>query len=454
MRLNESQPRPVRVLMRIAFVIACAMTPGLAATGASGQPAQIVSEFHLSVPGMNAPPETTKPLLAWTRPTTIAPGNRLLGYIVEVARDEQFLTNRQVFQAGPDHAPSFSFKQELEPGVRYYWRVFAVTTTDPNQTLAQCVQSRNCNEVQSREVFNFRTAFSPFSRLESAGFTLQRTRTGDKATEGAQFGFSRNLTSEIKPDQERTTYTADFALIWDSPRFYRSGDSRVFIIPQLYVEGKLNNQNNKAEDAWRFGGAAVMVTDFSDRSNLSKCKVIDGLYMSFGAKHESTQDFETKKFVTESMVAPTSRLLGMGVAMPGTDCGRGRPEDKQPIQIMWQPFFEFHYGRTIRLGESMEVKDNVLRLVPRIRVDLFLNKVRDVLGIHQALLYVEDTYYNLPLEDGANTHNLFVTGFEFRVISNFGFGLIYKKGSSAPKFEYGNTFAGTLTVRFGKAKQL
>jgi hypothetical protein len=196
----------------------------------------------------------------------------------------------------------------------------------------------------------------------------------------------------------------------------------------------------------------VIVSNLSTRED-STCGLIVGAYMTVGTNHECTQDFETKKFVTDVMITPTSRLLGMGVAVPSTSCGRAGASNRFPVQITWRPYLELHYGHTIRPGTSVEVKETVLRLVPRIRVDAYLYAIRDRLNIQQVLFYVDNTYCRLPLEDVAKSHNLFVGGLEFLIVPNFGFGLTYKKGSSAPKVEYGNTFGGALTVRFGTARR-
>ena len=408
-----------------------------------------ISEFLLSVPGVNAPPESLRPLVAWTE-AEVKPPHKLLGYIVEVATDAGFTQNREVFEVAAD-TTSFTFKRDLSPGTRYFWRVFALASSAPSETLATCLASRACTEMRSKldgAERSFTTVRGPFGWLEALGLTLQRTRAGDKATEGAQFAFLRKLSEKKTPDEELSTYTADFAVILNAKQIYRSSENRLFVIPQFYVEGKLTSQENKAEDALRFGGAAVIVSNFAPRKD-SSCGLIDGAYMTVGAKHESTQDFETKKFVTDVMITPTSRLLGMGVAVPSTNCGRARASDRLPVQITWRPFLELHYGRTIKPGTSAEVKETVLRLVPRIRVDAYLHAIRDRLSIQQVLFYVDNTHYRLPLEDVAKSHNLFVSGLEFLIVRNFGFGFTYKKGSSAPKFEYGNTFGGTLTVRFG-----
>jgi len=45
---------------------------------------------------------------------------------------------------------------------------------------------------------------------------------------------------------------------------------------------------------------------------------------------------------------------------------------------------------------------------------------------------------------------MFSSGFTLQMTNNFGFGLTYKNGESAPKFKRVNTFGGVLTIRFGK----
>ncbi|HEY0730575.1 MAG TPA: hypothetical protein VGD38_20990, partial [Pyrinomonadaceae bacterium] len=71
------------------------------------------------------------------------------------------------------------------------------------------------------------------------------------------------------------------------------------------------------------------------------------------------------------------------------------------------------------------------------------------LKIANSDFFFENTFYYLPKDQLKKRHNFFTSGFEVFVIKNFGFGLTYKHGESAPKFKPIHSFGGTLTVRFG-----
>jgi hypothetical protein len=59
------------------------------------------------------------------------------------------------------------------------------------------------------------------------------------------------------------------------------------------------------------------------------------------------------------------------------------------------------------------------------------NAIARALNIAQVFLYVDDTFYALPLEE-QSTHNYFVSGFEFDISENIGVGLTYKNGEPSP----------------------
>jgi hypothetical protein len=142
------------------------------------------------------------------------------------------------------------------------------------------------------------------------------------------------------------------------------------------------------------------------------------------------------------MLTPSSRLLAIGDTRPN--------DPAAPLEFRWRPYFYLDVGHTIKKGMSSETDDTVLRFVPRARAELFLNCISQKLHFHQTLLYADDKFYRLPLENGAQTHNFFVSGLEFDINKNFGFAMTYKVGKEAPKFERVHTFGGAFTIRFGK----
>jgi hypothetical protein len=90
-----------------------------------------------------------------------------------------------------------------------------------------------------------------------------------------------------------------------------------------------------------------------------------------------------------------------------------------------------------------------LRLIPKIRATLYTRALSRALKIADSDFYAENTFYYLPEDQLKKRHNFFTSGFEVLFIKNFGFGLTYKNGESAPVFNRINTFGGILTVRFG-----
>jgi hypothetical protein len=169
-------------------------------------------------------------------------------------------------------------------------------------------------------------------------------------------------------------------------------------------------------------------------------KFIDSLYFELGGNLESDQSFDTRKLMSRFYVSPSSRLLAIGTAT-------GHVE--RLGQFIWRPSFEFNAGHTFQKGDSAETGKTVLRLVPRVRMTLYTRGLSRLLKIANSDFYVENTFYYLPKDQMKKSHNFFSSGFELLFIKNFGFGVIYKNGESAPKFRRVNTFGGVLTVRFG-----
>jgi hypothetical protein len=291
---------------------------------------------------------------------------------------------------------------------------------------------------------SFITTLDPFQPLTKRNFSLQRRVDSKDATEGAQFSF-------LKTFDRKTVFSTDFAFFWDSPSI-RFKKNRGFLWFRPAVEGKLTSDDSLAEDAWRFSGSAVIdynlmdvKTDahnrFESGTNLEvPRKLIDSLYFEVGGNLESDQGFDTKKLSSRFYFSPSSRLLAIGTATGDID---------SPVQFIWRPSIEFNAGHTFKVGDSKEIENTVLRLVPKFRMTLYTRSLSRLLRVANSDFFVDNTFYYLPKERFKTKHNFFTAGFELFVVKNFGFGLTYKNGESAPKFNMVRSFGGSLTVRFG-----
>ncbi|MCA1631441.1 MAG: hypothetical protein LC785_12950 [Acidobacteria bacterium] len=398
-----------------------------------GALAQGTPEFFLSRPVDRKSDESVQPTLAWTEDRN----GKATKYIVEVATDPTrkpdgtFVNPVFTKEVDPKGVAGQSITlgedEKLQPGVTYFWHVLARYAPGGGgaNLLQPARRGRDKNDL-SPEPRTFHTVFNIFARLENKGFTLQRTVAGDDATEGAQFSFLRSF-------NKGTVYSTTFALIHnhDFPL-----QSTWAFSSQFSVEGALTSDESESEDAWRFRGGLIM--DHGGKSLES----LRGFYLSLAAKMEADQDFETKKLAFEGLFVPTIASLNMG-ATSNSDASKS-------VQFRWRPYFGIDAGHTFRRGDSSETESTILRLAPRVRPVLYLNFLRNALGIKSTYLYADNTFYYLPLENTKRRHNFFVSGFNFDVSPNFGFGLTYKNGESAPKFKRVNTLGGVLTVRFGK----
>ena len=434
--------------------------------------------FILSAPVDRKTNESVKPTLAWTQDMTAVKNYTVTKYIVEIATnparnaDGTFVTpvfRKEVDPKGRSgQGIALTEDEKLTPGVRYYWHVLAryipdggssvgdaptkylprggtlvmpATTTPPTPPTHyrpagsaadvplpdQLLQlSKSDRGATSEEPRTFHTVYLVLQRLADNGFTLQRAFAGTDATEGAQFSVLRTF-------NKNTVFSTNFALIHrhDFPIQSTWAVSSLFA-----VEGALTSDDSEAEDAWRFRGGVVL-----DRGGRSRDS-LRGFYLSLAGKMEADQDFETRKLTFEGLFTPTVSTLYIG-APPKTDTGGA-------VQFRWRPYLGIDAGHTFRRGESSETNDTILRFVPRVRATLYLNFLRDALGIAETYVYADNTFYFLPLEDTKRKHNFLVSGFNFDISPNFGFGLTYKNGESAPKFKRVHTLGAVFTVRFGQ----
>lgn len=272
-----------------------------------------------------------------------------------------------------------------------------------------------------------------FEALSHSGFTLKRALSGPDKGEAAAFSFLRTAGKD-------TVFTADFALSW-SPRGSRFEFDPFDLSLQTSVEGKLTSDESEAEDAWRLRASII-----GDTSQLG---IFDSTYTSLSAKFESDQDLDTQKLTGELLFTPTLRRIALGKGWPPALLDpSGRVKRYPPLQFLWRPFIGLDVGHTVDKGESAETEDTVLRLIGRGRAQILLNFFAQAMGLREASIFVDNTFYFLPLEDKDDTHNFLVAGLQFQVTKDVTIGLTYKVGEEAPNFEKIETFGATIGIRF------
>lgn len=441
-------------------------SPGAASNAGTSTPASsapvIAPSFSLGSPVNGRTNLPVEPALTWSRDRLngsfqIDPPYVLKKFRVVVARDRELRDEVFTKDVTPASAPvriselspngvqsieTSVAVDELEPGTTYYWQVYAVYSPkgQPDTALEEPARMPN---GEARPGY-FITATDPFTPLTKRNFSLQRTVDSTDPTEGAQFSFLKTIGG-------KTVFSTDFAFFWDSPSM-RFANNRGFLWFRPAVEGKLTSDDSTAEDAWRFSGSAVLDYNLIDLDTNSHNrmttnaalsaprKLIDSLYFEFGGNVESDQGFDTKKLSSRVYFSPSSRKLAIGWATGDVD---------SPIQFVWRPSVEFNYGHTFEAGDSAETGKTIVRLVPKVRMTFYTRALSRALKIANSDFFFENTFYYLPKDQFKKRHNFFTSGFEVFVIKNFGFGLTYKHGESAPKFKPIHSFGGTLTVRFG-----
>src|SRR5207249_1433740 len=112
------------------------------------------------------------------------------------------------------------------------------------------------------------------------------------------------------------------------------------------------------------------------------------------------------------------------------------PAARPPLQLRWRPFLGIEGGDTIKRGASKE-KDEVFRVEPRLRVEIYLNVVRSLLRLSDVSVFADNKTFVLPLVRASQrTQNFFVGGIEVLFTENVGVQFLYKLGEDAPKFEH------------------
>lgn len=397
------------------------MAGSTTASAQSAPTVQALPRFELATPGDNLTNESVHPTLSWTEDLNPAPRPTIERYIVEISHEKDFDPSSVVYkneEVEPQpHPLSILYpipEGSLQPGITYYWRVFAVYAPSSSSPPAQ--------QIAVNAPFSFTTARSLFQRFSDKGFRLQRAVEGPDAGKGAEFSVLRTLGKD-------SVYTADFALIYNHRP---SPTSRTSVAFQTSVEGKLTSDESEQEDAWRLRAGAVF-----DR--WLQPDTLSLMHLSLGGKFESDQDFDVKKLSFETLFTPAFPDLFIGVITP--------LHTASPLQFMWRPFLSVDAGGTIKRGSSGESENTIFRLMPRVTARLKLNFLNKILKLHQVYLWMDNTFYYFPLESETE-RNFFTCGLEFEVTEHIGLGITYKNGESAPRFNRIHTLGGTISISF------
>jgi hypothetical protein len=397
-------------LLVLIFVAVPAMTVQ-SQTGSAKLPPP---SFLLSVPGVfSASEDITKLVFSWT------PTEGVTTYTLQIATDKHFahVVLERGFSSKEsrfDLSSSEEDQKKFVPGKKYYWRVAAECDRDKAECPRNIVIAGNAPR-------SFITAYEPFSRVTQLGLRLQRALTGPDEGEAATFGF-------LSPIEKRTIFMADFALIWQGKKLMEIG--RAVLAPQLSLDGSIATDRSEAEDAVRFGSAFILDIPIGPTTLRPV-----GIYASLGFKYETDRDLDTQKGLFSSVVTPTVfGVIGTPLGTPGS------------VQFRWRPFLGIDVGHTFKNGDSEEESGTVLRLMPRVRAEVFLDFVAYALNLPQVTLYTDNTFFYLPLQD--KTHNFLVAGLEFDVTENLSVVFTYKKGENSPKFEHTHTIGGSIGIKF------
>lgn len=261
------------------------------------------------------------------------------------------------------------------------------------------------------------------ARLAQKGIVIQRAVAGKDATEGASFAFVRDF------DANSTALTADFAVIHTPPP--RGCTSVCISGPQSSIEGRLTSDPT-GKGAW-----AGRV-----RATIDVLKFPGGLTLFPGLKAEASQKLSDWNLLFENVLTPTN-VRAIGIGSPLTLIGTPANPD---LVFRWRPFFGTDVGYNVEGDDSQG--QTIVRLVPRVRAELFFDFVARALHMSNVRLYGDNTYYILPTEE--ENSNYFASGLEFKFNPFVGFGLVYKQGEAAPEFQRVHTLTGALTISLHK----
>lgn len=301
---------------------------------------------------------------------------------------------------------------KILPNTKYYWRVIAQCPPDDPA----------CSEAIS-ETAVFRTEIST-KGPGSKGFSLSLGRDPDKAKKPASFKFAYSK-------EKGEIYTANYSLLWKRPaRPLRKSENNDFLQHALFHDGSLSSDDKATDTAIRFGYQATFDHSFSDTSSLTA---------RLALLNESNQNYDTGKNLAEASFTPSSMALGIGY---------GRPLDNTAnVQFMWEPTVTLTYGRTVKIGDSAEVRNTIQRYALRIATTAELNAVERWLNTRRVALLVAGTAWKLPNEE-IDEHDLLEATLQFDFTDNLSVGLDYKRGEQPPEFKGVKNYGLSIGVKF------
>jgi hypothetical protein len=268
-----------------------------------------------------------------------------------------------------------------------------------------------------------------FDKLVRHGFSLQNSF--DAMDEGQPAGFSF-----LASENNASFYQADFAL----------KQRPVEAVPLFWsAEGHVAAAGTASQDAWR--ARLSMIEDQNTRG------IVHGINHSLSLEAESDQYFDTNKFFLEYLATPSIPRWWIGTAggdIRALDEHGHRP--KGNYRFRWRPFAGAAAGATANPGQSSETQRTLLRLIARVRAELFLDFMSTALDMNETTLYVEDTYVYVPLETDSRSHQFLNVGLSFALGKDTSLSVEYKFGEDSPVFSRIKTLGVELGVKFGKSK--
>ena len=306
-----------------------------------------------------------------------------------------------------------------------------------------------------------KTSESIFKKLTEMRFSLSRGSGKEEEGEPAEFGFIDDI-------GKSTEFHANFFLQY-KPGAIPLGES--FVTPLASVEGHLSSGDNKPNDAWRFRVGLELDIPFGGTTQGHINPVTghnvgtgynDWLYATLNYKFEANRDFNVTKHMAELEITPSIPALFIGTR--ASDALIDKDPDKYghwqkkrpPLDFRWRPYFDVDVGETADDGTTtaaagvlpVEMNHTILRLRPRVHVDVWLNFLQDALAFHSVRAFADYEYTYLPIEDAKKDHNYFQTGAVLGFNENVGFNLTYTVGEQSPEFRHEHTLTGSLTIGF------
>ena len=257
---------------------------------------------------------------------------------------------------------------------------------------------------------------SAFSQLSKRGFGLQRSLKGADAGKPALF-------SVVASKGKSAVFSTDVALTWSNEKS-ETGD---FLL-SAGIEAHVSSDDSESQNSILVQPGLIHLTDHT--------------WTSLGLKYETDRDFDTHKGTLEVMFTPN------GEWVEPYAIGAPTGSWESPLQFRWRPEIGLEGGYTFRTGDSKEEEDGILRVVGRLRADLFLNTVRDFLQTESVSLYAEDTLRILPIEDDREVNNLLMGGLNVSFDQHLSVDVNYKYGRAPPLFESISTFGASLGIKF------